>query len=446
MNGLPRKGDTVLQIKMRDLFRFLLVSVVITGLCGCVVPPRSRQVSGGYVELDENTDPVFVHHAKRTKAGKLKPFGRDVYVNGRRSPGPVKLLNNSHVRTEPGSFARIDFASAPLDRCLIGISQFFNGKLYGDTRQCLHILETSHGGGESSPLTRYHVWVNEWGETEIMLQSGSMVVWPLDNPSQTVAVHGREKVIITPTDLHGPVPISHLEIRERTEWRKQLKQFVDVPNLKGKTNSKAQAILKRVGLRAKTLPTNAPANYKVYRQQPASGVQLRKGDVVRIEVRPPRRRTQPLPETFRPSLPSYVSVPNLNQKTASQAKAILNRLGLKVKVNPAKASNNYRVYKQSPGADTTLAKGRTVTIEVRPPRQRIQPLPETYRPSYVNVPNLNQRTVSQAKAILNRLGLKVNVNPANAQSDYWVYKQSPSADTRLSKGGTVTLEVTPPLY
>ena len=128
-----------------------------------------------------------------------------------------------------------------------------------------------------------------------------------------------------------------------------------------------------------------------------------------------------------------------NQKTVVQAKAMLDRMGLKVKVNPANARSDYRVSRQSPGADTRLPKGGTVTIEAQPPPQRIRPLPVTHKPalpSYVNVPDLNQKTVAQAKAMLDRLGLKVKVNPTNARSDYWVYKQNPGADTKLPKGGS----------
>jgi len=131
-----------------------------------------------------------------------------------------------------------------------------------------------------------------------------------------------------------------------------------------------------------------------------------------------------------------VIVPELKDKMEQEAKDALQKLELNVKVVQLDSSDESQINKvvwQSPPAGTKVPKASSVDIIVAK-----KPVVE------VVVPNLKDNTEQQAKDALEKLGLKFNVEPGvsrDANETGKVIKQSPSADTKVTKGSEVTITI-----
>ncbi len=338
--------------------QIMLWTVVVAGTGGCAtagLEPRPSKVPAGYVELDENTDPRFVHHGERSPIGQLYPRGRDVYLNRERVTRIVDMPNNAHVRTGRRSFARIRFKPGVPSACHVGIFDFRTGGLRGGTDRCRHSIETAHAGGESTrPTTEYHVEVDREA-TIIRLVSGTFVAWPRDDPRQRRTIGRGQQVTVTPSAIRGPTPIDRRRRIEPDRLRRQIEQppippGIDVPNLQNGTVGAAKAILGKLGLRAYVAQPNAGDDWLVVRQHPAAGARLNEGGAVTIEARVPT-----------------VRVPNLARQSVARARAILESRGLRTIVYPGNARSNWWVYRQRPSAGRMVRKGSAVTIEVQAP-------------------------------------------------------------------------------
>jgi hypothetical protein len=195
---------------------FILVCATI---CGCFPPQRTGQFpSGGLVELDENTDPRLVHSGAMEIIGTLRTDGEKVFLNRARVTGSARVPNNAHLSTGPRSGARVEFVGGR-NGCQIDVQGLYTGKIYGETVDCGHQVETRQGAGRADQQgTIYSVRMLR-GDTELTVLKGTAKAWIWRNPKRSVPVKAYEEVILTGTGIIGPRPISALEARERVAWR-----------------------------------------------------------------------------------------------------------------------------------------------------------------------------------------------------------------------------------
>jgi hypothetical protein len=184
---------------------------------GGLTPPGGTR--GGFVELDENTDPRFVHYGRRGRIGTLQVDGPSVYLNRNVVRGMTPVYNNAYVYTQQRSGARVEFSGSRRG-CRIGILKLQEGNLYGDSDACVHQVETRHGVGRGDgPAALYHVSAFA-DRTVFTVIRGVVEVWTWSNAAQRVPVGRSEEAVLTPTGIIGPRPVSRADIRRRTAWRK----------------------------------------------------------------------------------------------------------------------------------------------------------------------------------------------------------------------------------
>lgn len=195
----------------------VMVSIfaALVSACG-PMPPGPASKDGGFVELDESTEPRFVSSLREGPIGTLRTVGNDVRVNNSPVRGPRPIYNNDFVTTGPRSGARIDFRGSPT-ACSIGILDFRLGRLYGNTGGCSLRIETIHAGARTDQRrVRYHVGVYADGYTEITVIRGVMEAWPKYYPGQRVTVGSGHEVTVRPDAIEGPYEV---DTDARTSWR-----------------------------------------------------------------------------------------------------------------------------------------------------------------------------------------------------------------------------------
>lgn len=301
------------------------------------VPVSSTQTPGqpdSIVELDENTDPRFVSRSRERILGILKTDGPNVFVNDRRVSSGTRIANGDHIRTGPRSGARLELETH--QACRLSIEDFHRGKIYGNTDRCSHDIVLEHAHGQSNqPQTEYIMSV-EGGNSVITLISGEMDLRFLSNPRERITLYAYQDARVTPAGILGPRPVSGATIRQRTRWRNEFNY--DKP---GYTPS--PEVIEAVGATIWEFLRNRDKQH---------------------DSTPPRTRTPPYQP---PPVASYVSVPDLSQKSLKDARNILSRRGLNVQVDPANAKSDYWVLRQTPSAGKSVKKGSTVKIRVSAP-------------------------------------------------------------------------------
>jgi len=318
------------------------------------------------VELDENTDPRFVSRSRERIIGILKTDGPNVFVNDRRVSSGTRIANGDHIRTGPRSGARLELETH--QACRLSIEDFHRGKIYGNTDRCSHDIVLEHAHGQSNqPQTEYIMSV-EGGNPVITLIAGEMDLRFSRNPRERVTLYAYQDARITPAGILGPRDVSGATIRQRTRWRHEFNY--DKP---GYTPS--PEVIEAVGAtiweflrnrdnqhdstppRTRTPPYQPPDDSRPPRYQPP------------YDNRPstPSGFSTPGSPDFQRPVASYVSVPDLNQKSLKDARNILSRRGLNVQVDPANAKSDYWVLRQTPSAGKSVKKGSTVKIRVTAP-------------------------------------------------------------------------------
>jgi serine/threonine-protein kinase len=208
----------------------------------------------------------------------------------------------------------------------------------------------------------------------------------------------------------GPVPVD----------------MVNVPNLQNKTADAALQELIGLGLKGARGTDRASDSIeagKVCGQDPAAGSQLEKGSTVTYYVSTGK---------------SNVDIPNVVGKTESDAKSSLENAGFKVdsKSDSSETVTKGQVISQSPTADTSAAKGSTVTITVSSGKAPVQ---------QVAVPNVKNMTLAQASAKIASAGLVYDyddVDPVtDASLDGVVTKTNPAIGTKVDPGTKVVIYV-----
>ena len=197
---------------------------------------------------------------------------------------------------------------------------------------------------------------------------------------------------------------------------------VEVPNVKNQNLQQAQSSLEGVGLRVGQLSTKTSnkAEGTVLQQDPTAGETIEEGQAVNLTVS---------------GGPGESIVPNVvgtASPDAARKQLELSDLELgNVRESDSDQPEGY-VLSQSPDQGTSVAKGTAINIVVSN--------------GQVTVPGVTGKTEQQARTELTGLGLKVTVEaetqPTSEPAGN-VSRQSPSSGTKVSKGDTVTIYISP---
>ncbi|WP_037377043.1 Stk1 family PASTA domain-containing Ser/Thr kinase [Selenomonas sp. AB3002] len=196
---------------------------------------------------------------------------------------------------------------------------------------------------------------------------------------------------------------------------------VTVPDVKGKPMALARQILEDQKLRvnvAEVYDAAVPAG-TVVSQTPEAGTKVKEERVVTINV---SRGGEEL------------EMPDLMGLDRSDAEIKLKKMGLKLGSVYEKFSDEEEgtVIGQEPRSGTKISKGQTVDITISKGK----------KVKKVTVPNVKGGTLSAAEGTLKGKGLSVHVEKqASSQAPGTVISQSPSADSEVEAGSTVTLVV-----
>ncbi len=130
---------------------------------------------------------------------------------------------------------------------------------------------------------------------------------------------------------------------------------------------------------------------------------------------------------------TQVTVPNVINDTKSQAKSAIEELGLVYKEQEVENSQTAgTVISTNPAAGTKVDKGSTVVVTV-----------SAGESTTVTVPDLNGKTVAEATATLNNLGLNINAvkgnNASSSSQNGLIYSQDPGSSYQVKSGSTVTV-------
>lgn len=194
-----------------------------------------------------------------------------------------------------------------------------------------------------------------------------------------------------------------------------------VPDVTGKTQSEAQAVLSAAGLRmvvAGQVASNDVSAGLVTSESPAAGAKVRRRTEISVYL-----------SSGKPS----VQVPSVTGTTLDAASAAISGAGLVVGGVTNQASATFpsgTVVSQDPAGGQSATQGDTVNLVVSSGQQT------------ATVPNVIGATQSDATNSLTNLGFKVTVGSAfSSQTNGTVVSQSPSAASVVAQGSTVSITV-----
>jgi serine/threonine-protein kinase len=192
---------------------------------------------------------------------------------------------------------------------------------------------------------------------------------------------------------------------------------VSVPDLKGQTKEEAMRTLTSYGLNAQegdAVYSDQVKEECVAEQDQAAGTLLNKGDTVTYHL---SKGTE------------NISVPNVVGTSASNAESSLENAGFKVSrsYKYSDSVSEGRVISQDPTG--SAAKGSTITIVV------------SNGPEEGSVPNVVEKSESDASSTLENAGFKVNTRYKSSDSVTKGYVISQDKLGSASKGSTVTITV-----
>jgi len=197
-----------------------------------------------------------------------------------------------------------------------------------------------------------------------------------------------------------------------------------VPDLRGRTEAQSRDLLAKAGLRLGKVAqiSSQQAAGTVVRQSPLAKQTATKGSAVDIWI-----AAAPPPK-----------VPDLIGRPLKEAEALLQKSGFRLGQVSSMAANYPKgsVARQSPAANSTADKGTPVSVWVA----AAKPPPP---PSLVQVPELVNRHVKEAGAILDKSGLllgQVTRVPSDA-ADGMVLRQSPAAGQGVKRNSRVNVWV-----
>ena len=170
---------------------------------------------------------------------------------------------------------------------------------------------------------------------------------------------------------------------------------------------------------------------RVFRQDPAAGTDVKRGDTVTYYV------SSGKPEV---AVPDLTGLSQTDAQTALDGAGLL--LGSPVTTEASTTVPSGSVIRQDPVADTKVPKGSSVTIVVSSGTPTPSPSPSP-TPSEVAVPNVYGMDSTAAAAQLTDAGLTVafRQKPNTGQPPGTVVRIVPDADTLVPEGSTVLLVI-----
>jgi beta-lactam-binding protein with PASTA domain/predicted Ser/Thr protein kinase len=293
---------------------------------------------------------------------------------------------------------------------------------FADADEFIAALEQAGGGAISPQLTG--------DRTRILQPTGPMVPIPPPPGAYQEA---------PPAEYYGPTePPPERESGSGTRWWIAAlvgllviaalgagllllgKDKVNVPNVVGNPQPEAELILKRKGLATDVTLKEHPTIAKgtVIGQDPGGGSRVPKDEVVTLVVS---------------AGPGTARIPVLTGQARSAARQKLSDLGFAVTEESATSDSvtENHVIDTRPAAGAELEKGQSVTLLVSSGKERVA------------VPKVTGLTDDEARSTLESLGFTVSSTDTETtdQDAGTVLTQVPAADTKLAKGGKVTLTV-----
>jgi len=196
-------------------------------------------------------------------------------------------------------------------------------------------------------------------------------------------------------------------------------ESVAVPDLQGMTETDAIDELRNVGLEYDRTADEYSSDVQegfVIRSDPAAKANVAKGSAVVLYVSKGTEKVQ---------------VPDVTGKTFSTAKQELTAAGLKVSSKDAYSDsvNKGNVISQSPQSSVYVDAGTTVTLTISKGNDTVE------------VPDTTGMNEVDARAALDKVGLKVKVDYLASPDNDVVLTQSPLPTTIVKRSATVTLTV-----
>ncbi|MEU7855444.1 PASTA domain-containing protein [Nonomuraea sp. NPDC049141] len=183
------------------------------------------------------------------------------------------------------------------------------------------------------------------------------------------------------------------------------------------TRENAKATLAQAGFDTEATPSDAAADWTVTDQTPTSEELANCGSTVTIDLEAPT-----------------VEVPDVVGDPLDQAEQEVRDQGLVSSVAQGEAAEPRVVDSQDPAAGTRVPKGSTVTLRLRPPTP-VSPTPEQ-----VTVPDLSGLSASAARRRVQERGLTLVIGSGDSGN---VSEQEPAAGSRVERGSSVTVTLTP---
>ena len=197
---------------------------------------------------------------------------------------------------------------------------------------------------------------------------------------------------------------------------------VTVPDVTGKTQAEATTELTNAGLKVGTVTqeySDTVESGKVISQDPKANSKTSSDSKVNLVVSQGAEQ---------------VSVPDVTKMTAEQAKAALQKVGLKVEAGTAEYSDTIdknQVVRTEPKAGEKVSKNSTVTYYLSAGKEG------------TDVPNVVGQTEGNATAMLTNSGFKITTEYQSSDTvdQGKVISQTPEAGSRQKEGATVNLTI-----
>jgi beta-lactam-binding protein with PASTA domain len=202
--------------------------------------------------------------------------------------------------------------------------------------------------------------------------------------------------------------------------------LVIVPSIDGLVRSMAEKRLAGAGLVLGRVEEKVEkgGGGLVFHQNPASGTKVKKGSSVDVKI-----KVEPAPVD--------VKVPDVRGLKLSEAGRILTEAGLRVGITPFEKTNEHKpglVIRQSPAPGATAKSGSDVRLIIA-----------QAAPDLVPVPDLQGKTLEEARKVLEKEGLALGVVTraisSEGKPEGTVLKQSPMVGREVPKGSKVHLVV-----
>ncbi|MEU9153092.1 Stk1 family PASTA domain-containing Ser/Thr kinase [Streptomyces sp. NPDC048417] len=197
-------------------------------------------------------------------------------------------------------------------------------------------------------------------------------------------------------------------------------ETVNVPDVQGRTQARARALLKAAGLEpgmvTREFSDSVPKG-SVISTDPGAGSKRHAGTAIALVV----------------SKGSPVDVPDVTGDDLDDARQELQEAGLKVTVSATEVTSEYdqgQVARQTPAGDAQAAEGDTVTLTL------------SKGPEMVEVPSVVGATVDDATKLLEQSGFQVKEDRGLlGLFGNTVKKQSVDAGEQAPKGSTITITI-----